>query len=346
ITSNSSPKPISSSSTSFLLHRTYPTSFASFFASPITKSYGRKPSILLGGAAFLAGAALGGSATNIYMLIIGRVLLGIGVGFTNQAVPLYLSEMAPASLRVLAANLINFGTEKIKAGYGWRISLGMAAVPAAILTVGALFLPETPSSVIQRTNNKEKAKKILEKIRGTSEIESELEDLTLASQISNSNSNPFRTILKIKYRPQLTMAVAIPFFQQVTGINVIAFYAPLLFRTIGLGESASLMSAVITGAIGILTTFLSMLIVDKIGRRKLFFIGGIQMFISQILVGGIMAAELGDHGGIGKKYAVVVIVLIINYVAGFGLSWGPLGWLVPSEIFPMEIRSAGQSVVE
>ncbi|CAN1262233.1 Hexose carrier protein HEX6, partial [Linum perenne] len=186
----------------------------------------------------------------------------------------------------------------------------------------------------------------LEKIRGTSEIESELEDLTLASQISNSNSNPFRTILKIKYRPQLTMAVAIPFFQQVTGINVIAFYAPLLFRTIGLGESASLMSAVITGAIGILTTFLSMLIVDKIGRRKLFFIGGIQMFISQILVGGIMAAELGDHGGIGKKYAVVVIVLIINYVAGFGLSWGPLGWLVPSEIFPMEIRSAGQSVVE
>ncbi|CAN1132789.1 Hexose carrier protein HEX6 [Linum perenne] len=198
----------------------------------------------------------------------------------------------------------------------------MAAVPAAILTVGALFLPETPSSVIQRTNNKEKAKKILEKIRGTSEIESELEDLTLASQISNSNSNPFRTILKIKYRPQLTMA------------------------TIGLGESASLMSAVITGAIGILTTFLSMLIVDKIGRRKLFFIGGIQMFISQILVGGIMAAELGDHGGIGKKYAVVVIVLIINYVAGFGLSWGPLGWLVPSEIFPMEIRSAGQSVVE
>ncbi|CAN1132796.1 Hexose carrier protein HEX6, partial [Linum perenne] len=316
----------SSSSTSFLLHRTYPTSFASFFASPITKSYGRKPSILLGGAAFLAGAALGGSATNIYMLIIGRVLLGIGVGFTNQAVPLYLSEMAPASLRVLAANLINFGTEKIKAGYGWRISLGMAAVPAAILTVGALFLPETPSSVIQRTNNKEKAKKILEKIRGTSEIESELEDLTLASQISNSNSNPFRTILKIKYRPQLTMAVAIPFFQQVTGINVIAFYAPLLFRTIA--------------------TFLSMLIVDKIGRRKLFFIGGIQMFISQILVGGIMAAELGDHGGIGKKYAVVVIVLIINYVAGFGLSWGPLGWLVPSEIFPMEIRSAGQSVVE
>ncbi|CAN1265541.1 Hexose carrier protein HEX6 [Linum perenne] len=336
---------------------------ASFFASPITKSYGRKPSILLGGAAFLAGAALGGSATNIYMLIIGRVLLGIGVGFTNQSVPLYLSEMAPASLRgainngfqlsvgigVLAANLINFGTEKIKAGYGWRISLGMAAVPAAILTVGALFLPETPSSVIQRTNNQEKAKKILEKIRGTSEIESELEDLTLASQISNSNSNsnsnPFRTILKIKYRPQLTMAVAIPFFQQVTGINVIAFYAPLLFRTIGMGESASLMSAVITGAIGILTTFLSMLIVDKIGRRKLFFIGGVQMFISQILVGGIMAAELGDHGGIGKKYAVVVIVLIINYVAGFGLSWGPLGWLVPSEVFPMEIRSAGQSVV-
>ncbi|CAN0902328.1 Hexose carrier protein HEX6 [Linum grandiflorum] len=334
---------------------------ASFFASWITKSYGRKPSILIGGAAFLAGAGLGAAATNVYMLIFGRVLLGVGVGFSNQSVPLYLSEMAPARLRgavnngfqlsvgigVLAANLINFGTEKIRAGYGWRISLGMAAVPAAILTVGAIFLPDTPSSVIQRTNNKEKARKLLQKIRGTSEIESELSDLILANEISNSNSihNPFRTIIKIKYRPQLVMAIAIPFFQQVTGINVIAFYAPLLFRTIGMGESASLMSAVLTGAIGILTTFLSMLIVDRIGRRKLFLIGGIQMLVSQILVGAIMAAELGDHGGIGKQYAVVVIVLISNYVAGFGLSWGPLGWLVPSEIFPMEIRSAGQSIV-
>ncbi|CAN1837449.1 Hexose carrier protein HEX6 [Linum perenne] len=127
----------------------------------------------------------------------------------------------------------------------------VAAFPATILTVGAVFHAETPSTVIQRTNNQEKARKVLEQIRGTSEIESELEDLTLASHISISIHDPFRTILKIKYKPQLVMAVAISFFQQVTGINVISFYAPLLFRTIGMGESASPMSSISIGTIRI-----------------------------------------------------------------------------------------------
>lgn len=125
---------------------------------------------------------------------------------------------------------------------------------------------------------------------------------------------------------------------------MIAFYAPLLFLTIGLHESASLMTAVVTGSVGICTTFISMLVVDKVGRRFLLINGGICMFVMQILVGGIMAAKLGDHGGLSKGYAFLVLVLICLYVAGFGLSWGPLGWLIPSEIFPLEIRSAGQSI--
>ncbi|KAG6649059.1 hexose carrier protein HEX6-like [Carya illinoinensis] len=331
---------------------------STFFASWVTRALGRKPSILAGGAAFLAGAALGGAAFNFYMLILGRVLLGVGVGFANQAVPLYLSEMAPPKYRgainngfqfsigigALSANIINFGTEKIKAGWGWRISLAMAAVPASILTLGALFLPETPNSLIQRSSDHHKAKQMLQRVRGTNDVQAELDDLVKASSISKTIEHPFKKILERKYRPQLVMAISIPFFQQVTGINVIAFYAPILFRTIGLGESASLLSAVTTGIVGTVSTFISMLIVDKLGRRALFIIGGIQMFISQIMVGGIMAAQLGDQGGIGKGYAYLVLILIGVYVAGFGWSWGPLGWLVPSEIFPLEIRSAGQSI--
>jgi MFS family permease len=144
----------------------------------------------------------------------------------------------------LSANLINFGTEKIKAGWGWRISLAMAAVPASILTLGAFFLPETPNSLIQRSNDHQKAKLILQRVRGTDDVQAELDDLIKASSISKTIENPFKKILQTRYRPQLVMAIAIPFFQQVTGINVIAFYAPILFRTIGLGESASLLSAV------------------------------------------------------------------------------------------------------
>ncbi|KAL7611861.1 hexose carrier protein HEX6 [Lactuca sativa] len=332
---------------------------ATFFASPITRAFGRKPSILIGGVAFLAGAAFGGAAYNIYMLIIGRVLLGVGVGFANQSVPLYLSEMAPSRYRgafnmgfqfcvgigVLAANLLNYGIQKIEGGWGWRISLAMAAVPASILTIGALFLPETPNSLIQHNkDDPDKAKKMLQKVRGTDDVKAEFDDLVTANEISKTIKHPFKNILRPKYRPQLVMAIAVPFFQQVTGINVISFYAPILFRTIGFGESASLMSAVVTGLVGLSMTFLSLLIVDRVGRRTIFTIGGVQMFVSQMLVGAIMAAKLGDHGGLSKGYGFSVLILICTYVAGFGLSWGPLGWLIPSEIFPLEIRSAGQSI--
>ncbi|KAL5810807.1 hypothetical protein ACOSQ3_027547 [Xanthoceras sorbifolium] len=331
---------------------------ASFFASSVTRAFGRKPSILVGGVAFLAGAALGGAALNVYMLILGRILLGVGVGFANQSVPLYLSEMAPpihrgainigfqlcVGIGVLSANLINFGTQKIEGGWGWRISLAMAAVPASILTLGALFLPETPNSLIQRKNDPQKAKLLLQKVRGTDDVQPELDDLIKASAISKTIKHPFKKIIQRKYRPQLVMAIVIPFFQQVTGINVISFYAPILFITLGLGESAALMSAVVTGLVGTFSTFLSMLAVDKLGRKTIFLTGGIQMFLSQILVGGIMAAKLGDHGGISTGYTYIVLVLICAYVSGFGWSWGPLGWLVPSEIFSLEVRSAGQSI--
>ncbi|XP_068635664.1 hexose carrier protein HEX6-like [Aristolochia californica] len=331
---------------------------ASFFASTVTRAFGRKPSIVTGGVAFLAGTALGAAALNIYMLIIGRLLLGIGVGFANQSVPLYLSEMSPPKYRgafnngfqfsigigALSANLINYGTEKIPAGYGWRISLAMAAVPASLLTLGALFLPETPNSLIQQDDNHHKALKMLQKVRGTEDVQAELEDLIKANAVAKTVKHPFRNIFRRTYRPQLVMAIAIPFFQQVTGINVIAFYAPLLFRTIGLGESASLMSAVVTGLVGTGSTFVSMLLVDRLGRRTLFMVGGIQMFVSQLAIGAIMAAQLGDYGGLSTGYAYLVLILISIYVAGFGWSWGPLGWLVPSEIFQLEIRSAGQGI--
>ena len=358
---------------------------ASLFASSITRAFGHKPSILTEGVAFLASSALGGAALNVYMLIFGRILLGIGIGFANQvltfygllfelddgktfvlkstvflqSVPLYLSEMAPPNYKgatnigfqlcvgigILSTNLINFGTKKIKGGWGWRISLAMAAVPASILTLGALFLPETPNSLIQNNKDHEKAKLMLQRVRGTNDVQAELDDLIKASSISKTIKHPFRNILQRKYRPQLVMAITIPFFQQVTGINVISFYALVLFRTIGLGESASLLSSLmITGVLGTAFTFISMLIVDKLGRRAWFMIGGIKMFLSQIMVGGLMAAQLGDHGGSSKGYASLIIIFICIYVVGFAWSWGPLGWLVPSEIFPLEIRSIGQNI--
>ncbi|KAL9273212.1 Hexose carrier protein HEX6-like protein [Drosera capensis] len=331
---------------------------ASFFASSITRSYGRKPTILAGGISFLVGSAIGGAALDVYMLIIARLLLGIGVGFANQSIPLYLSEMAPMNYRgafntgyqvtldlgILFAGLVNYGSQKIKSGWGWRLSLALAAAPAFVLTLGALFLPDTPNSLIQRTNDQEKAKVMLQKIRGTMDVQEELDDIIEASRASTVTENSFKEIPKRKYRPQLAMAIALPFFQQLTGINVIGFYAPILFRTLGFAESASLLSTVLSGVVGTASTVIAMLVVDKFGRRALFMFGGIQMLVSHLIIGIILALHLKDHGDLEKGYAYFVLVLVYIFAAGFGLSWGPLGWLVPSEIFQMEIRSAGMSI--
>ncbi|XP_043694014.1 sugar transport protein 4-like isoform X1 [Telopea speciosissima] len=331
---------------------------ASFFASAITRVFGRKISILIGGIVFLVGSIVNGLAQNVAMLIIGRLLLGVGVGFGNQSVPVYLSEMAPAKLRgglnmgfqlaitigILVANLVNYGTAQMKSN-GWRWSLAIAAVPAIIMTVGSLLLPDTPNSLLER-GHMEKAKSMLQKVRGTSDVDEEFQDLMDASEQSKLVEHPWRNIIQPRYRPQLVMAILIPFFQQLTGINVIMFYAPVLFKTLGFGDNASLMSAVISGLVNVVATFVSIFSVDKVGRRFLFLQGGIQMIICQIVVGVVIGLKFGinGEGSLSKGYANLVLILICIYVAAFAWSWGPLGWLVPSEIFPLEIRSAGQAI--
>ncbi|CAM8893623.1 unnamed protein product [Rhodiola kirilowii] len=333
---------------------------SSLVASTVTRKFGRKLSMFFGGILFCAGAILNGFATAVWMLIVGRILLGFGIGFANQSVPLYLSEMAPYKYRgalnigfqlsitvgILVANVLNYFFDKIKGGWGWRLSLGGAVVPALIITIGSIVLPDTPNSLIERGKH-DKAKKQLKRVRGVKDVEDEFQDLVAASEASKMVEHPWRNLLQRKYRPQLSMAILIPFFQQFTGINVIMFYAPVLFKTIGFGGSASLMSAVITGAVNVGATLVSIYGVDKWGRRALFLEGGAQMLISQIAVTiaiGLKFGVSGEPGELPKWYAIVVVLFICIYVAAFAWSWGPLGWLVPSEIFPLEIRSAAQSI--
>uniref|UniRef100_A0A0E0K7H9 Major facilitator superfamily (MFS) profile domain-containing protein n=1 Tax=Oryza punctata TaxID=4537 RepID=A0A0E0K7H9_ORYPU len=333
---------------------------ATLVASSVTRRFGRRASILIGGSVFVAGSVFGGAAVNIYMLLLNRILLGIGLGFTNQSIPLYLSEMAPPqhrgainngfelciSIGILIANLINYGVDKIQGGWGWRISLSMAAVPAGFLTVGALFLPETPSFVIQRRGDVDSARALLQRLRGTAAVQKELDDLVAASEVSKTmRRHPLRNMVRRRYRPQLVIAVLVPLFNQVSGINVINFYAPVMFRTIGLRESASLMAAVVTRVCATVANVVAMVVVDRLGRRRLLLVGGVQMLVSQVMVGAILAAKMKEEGEMEEGYAYLVLSVMCVFVSGFAWSWGPLTYLVPTEICPLEVRSAGQSIV-
>ncbi|KAL5697630.1 Sugar transport protein 14 [Ranunculus cassubicifolius] len=331
---------------------------STFAASYVTRTMGRKVSILYGAFSFFLGAVLNAAAVNIAMLIVGRILLGVGVGFGNQAVPLYLSEMAPAKIRgavnqlfqlttcvgILVANIVNYLTEDHHP-WGWRLSLGLAVIPAILMFVGGIYLPETPNSLVEQ-GRMEEARMILERVRGTKNVDAEFADLVEASDAARAIKHPFHNLLKRKNRPQLVIAaLGIPAFQQLTGMNSILFYAPVIFQSLGFGSSASLYSSIITSTTLVLATLVSMSVVDKLGRRFLFLEGGIQMIFSMLVVAIILALKFGHGVILPKVDGIILVIMICLFVAAYGWSWGPLGWLVTSELFPLETRSAGQSVV-
>ncbi|ERN15075.1 hypothetical protein AMTRI_Chr05g67140 [Amborella trichopoda] len=331
---------------------------STFGASHVTRTRGRRISILCGGFSFALGAILNAFAQNIAMLIIGRLLLGVGIGFGNQAVPLYLSEMAPARIRgamnlmfqlttcvgILVANIVNYFTEQIHP-WGWRLSLGLAIVPATCMIVGGWFLPETPNSLVEQ-GKLDKGRQVLERVRGTTEVDAEFQDLVEASEAARAIKHPFRNLLSRKNRPQLIIGgLGIPAFQQLSGMNSILFYAPVIFQSLGFGSGAALYSSIMSSSVLVVATFVGMMAVDRLGRRFLFLEAGLQMISSMLIIGIVLALKFGHGLTLPKAYGATLVIMICVFVAAYGWSWGPLGWLVPSEIFPLETRSAGQSVV-
>ncbi|CAL9039631.1 unnamed protein product [Musa banksii] len=331
---------------------------STFGASLVTRRYGRRTSIMSGAVSFFLGSAINAGAVNIFMLIAGRILLGFGIGFGNQAVPLYLSEIAPPKIRgavnqlfqlttvsgILVADVVNYFTEKLHP-WGWRLSLGLAVVPAILMFIGGAFLPETPNSLVEQ-GKLEEARRILEKVRGTHRVDAEFEDLKEASDAARAVKHPFRNLLKPRNRPQLIIgALAIPAFQQLSGMNSILFYAPEIFQSLGMGSGAALYSNIMSGSMLVIGALVSIAVADRLGRRFLFIEGGTQMIASMIVVAVILALKIGNGETISRGLAATLVIAICAFVVSYGWSWGPLGWLVPSEIFPLETRSAGQSIV-
>lgn len=183
---------------------------------------------------------------------------------------------------VLIANLINYFFQRFHP-WGWRLCLGLAMLPATVMFVGGLFLPETPNSLVEQ-GRLEEAKRILERVRGTKNVDAEFADLIDASKAAQAVKHPFRNLLKRKNRPQLIIgALGIPAFQQLTGNNSILFYAPVIFRSLGFGSDASLYSSVISNGAVVLGVLISMFLVDKFGRRKFFLEAGAEMILTMVI---------------------------------------------------------------
>lgn len=208
---------------------------------------------------------------------------------------MYLSEVAPPRWRgacntgfqffigvgIVTATCINFLTAKYT--WGWRLSLGLSIVPATIMIVGAFAISDTPSSLVERGKH-DQAKQSLLKARGQdTNVEFEFGEIVKSCEVAKeANQESFFTIFKRQHRPHLVMAICIPFFQQFTGVNIVAFYAPVLFQSVGTGNDSALLAAIILGLFNLTSILVSTVVVDSLGRRFLFILGGIQMFISQV----------------------------------------------------------------
>ncbi|KAL6839034.1 hypothetical protein ACP4OV_031088 [Aristida adscensionis] len=301
---------------------------------------GRQAIMLFGGALFFAGSIINAAAINIAMLIIGRMLLGIGIGFTFQSAPVYLSETAPAKwqgtlassynaflvIGVLAANVTNYFTNRIP-GWGWRISLGLATIPGAILVVGAFFVSDTPSSLVLR-GQPDQARVVLQKIRGTdANVDIELKDIIRAVEEAQQNEEgAFQRLFSKQYRHYLKVGVAIPALYELTGVSVIGVFLPVLFRTVGFDSQIAMLGSVINSTLNLVSTLMASLVIDHTGRRFLLIIGGLGVVVLEVAFSWIMAAHLGVHEQttMPRNYATIVLVLILLCTFIIGGTWGPL----------------------
>ena len=319
----------------------------------LTDMLGRKKVILASAVIFVVGAVWSGMAVSPESLMAARLLLGIAIGVSSFAVPLYIAEIAPAKKRgalvstfqllitvgILVSYLSDLSLADESNSECWRMMFYVGVIPAAILLIGMFFLPETPRWLMQKGRETE-SRSVLERIESAELLEQELNQIKVEVE-KNKDKATWRELFKPWLRTPLFIAISIMFFQQFVGINTVIYYSPKIFLMAGFeGNIAAIWASVAVGVINLLATVVSVYFVDRIGRRKLFFIGltGITLSLTSLGLCFLFHQSLGGAG----KWASIALVFM--YIAFFAISIGPLGWLIISEIFPQKVRGLGASI--
>lgn len=308
----------------------------------VSDRFGRRKVVFTIALIYIAGSFVLAFAPNVPMLVTGRVILGLAVGGSTAIVPVYLSEMAPTDSRgalgslnqlmitigIVLAYLVNYAFAPVE---GWRWMLGLAAVPAVVLAVGVMFMPESPKWLLKQNREKE-ARKVMGLTRDEKEIEKEMEQM---KKIEAEKEGTW-DVLKAKWvRPMLLVGSGIAIFQQLIGINAVIYYAPTIFTEAGLADSASILGTVGIGVLNVLMTLVAIATIDKLGRKKLLLIGNAGMVTSLAVLAAILfTAELTT------AVAWLTVVFLGLFIIFFSATWGPVVWVMLPELFPTKARGA------
>lgn len=310
--------------------------------------FGRKATLFAVAVLYLVSSVGTAMATDWVTFLLFRFLGGIGVGISSVAAPLYISEISPARSRgrlvamfqfnVVFGILVAYLSNYLLVGFGendWRWMLGVQAFPSVVFLVAILFVPESPRWLITNKGEFKEAQRILSVANDESEAKKILSDILLSAE-SSSKEGGKPSIFSTQYKLPVLLALLFAFFNQVSGINAIIYYAPRIFEMAGLGKSSALLSSAGIGLINFCFTLLAINLIDRFGRRTLMFIGSFGLIITLGLVA--WAFYSGNLGG----YSVPIYLFV--YIAFFALSQGAVIWVFISEIFPNQVRAAGQSM--
>jgi len=314
----------------------------------LTDRFGRRRLMLITSGLFIAGTIMAALASNVYGIIAGRLLIGVAIGMGAYTAPLYIAEVAPYELRgalvtlnqlaitigILFSYLINYAFTNIDGSWRWMFGIGF--IPALLLSVGMLVLPESPRWLVKQ-NQPDKARKILQQLRKTDDVQEEMQDIQKSLKLEHT---PFREIFSPWVLPVLFLGAMMGFIQQVTGINTIIYYAPSIFQLAGFEDaSTSILATVGIGVVNVLSTVAAIYYLDRLGRRPLLLTGLAGMGISLAVLSAAFYI-----GAASPMLRWVAIVCTFLYIICFAFSLGAMLWLLVSEIFPLEVRATAMSV--
>ncbi|KAI5388610.1 polyol transporter 5 [Lathyrus oleraceus] len=335
---------------------------------------GRRYTIVFAGAIFFVGALLMGFSPNYAFLMFGRFIAGIGIGYALMIAPVYTAEVSPASTRgfltsfpevfinsgILLGYVSNFAFSKLSLQLGWRMMLGVGAIPSVILAVGVLAMPESPRWLVMRgrlgdaikvlnktSDSKEEAQLRLAEIKQAAGIPEDCNDDVVQVKTKNTGEGVWKELFVYPtpaVRHIVIAALGIHFFQQASGIDAVVLYSPKIFEKAGIsGDTHLLLATIAVGFVKTVFILVATFNLDRFGRRPMLLtsVGGMVISLLTLAV----SLTIIDHSKTKLIWAIALsIATVLSYVATFSIGAGPITWVYSSEIFPLRLRAQGAAM--
>lgn len=316
------------------------------FGGLFVDKLGRRVTLIVASIVFVVGSTSTALSPFVWWLIGSRFVVGLGVGVASYIGPMYISELAPPKMRgslvtlnqlyITSGILVAYLVDLALSPWGlWRWMFAVHVIPAAVLGISMFFLPSSPRFLVEAGKD-DKAKSNLQKIRGTKDVDKEFSNIK--KNVSNE-SRSWGALFQPAIRPAMIVGIGLAIFQQITGINTIIYYAPTIFKAAGISSNtASILATTIVGVVNVVFTIVSIILVDKVGRRPLLLWG----------IGGMVVGLAGLGAGFlfpNLSFLMwITLGFLLVYIASFAVGLGPIFWLLISEIFPNNMRGRAESV--